>query len=233
MLVDIFSSFDDHNSVFLSAYVFVWTITLVLLLSFNSGYWLSGSRFSQTIMTPKSVIFSQISRSLGKSLGGFTSLLSGLFVFLIVFNLAGLIPYVFSATSHLAVTLSLGFPLWLSLIVSGVAFNPTSVAASLLPAGAPAALNPFLVIVETVSICVRPITLSVRLAANMSAGHIVLGLIGVYLSASVFVFPVTAMGLLVAVQVLYFMFEVGVSLIQAYIFSLLVTLYSDEHPKHL
>ena len=231
MLVDIFSSFDDHNSVFLSAYVFVWTISLVLLLSFNRGYWLRTSRFSQIFLTPKSVIFSQVTRSFGKNLGGFTRFLSGLFLFLIVFNLAGLIPYVFRATSHLAVTLTLGFPLWLSLIVSGVAFNPSSVAASLLPAGAPAALNPFLVIVETVRICVRPITLSVRLAANMRAGHIVLGLIGVYMRARVFIFPITAIGTLVVVQIIYFMFEIGVRLIQAYIFSLLLTLYSDEHPK--
>ena len=115
--------------------------------------------------------------------------------------------------------------------MSGALFNPSSAAARLLPGGAPAALNPFLVIVETVSLCVRPITLSIRLVANIRAGHIVLGLIGTYLSSGLFTYPTIAVASLIFIQVFYFMFEVGVALIQAYIFSLLVTLYSDDHPS--
>lgn len=101
--------------------------------------------------------------------------------------------------------------------------------AGLLPAGAPIALNPFLILIETVRILVRPITLSVRLVANMGAGHIVIGLIGTYLSSAVFSYSWLAFFVLLFVQVFYFVFEFGVSLIQGYIFSLLLTLYADEH----
>nr|AHA84995.1 ATP synthase subunit 6 [Lunella aff. cinerea STW-2013] len=229
MLVDIFSSFDDQNFVFMSLYILMWVCTLSVISAFNMSFWVSSTRWSFLINGPKAVIMSQLMRSFGVKLGGFVNVVSSLFLILIFLNLMGLIPYVFSVTSHLAVSFSLGLPFWLSLIVSGALFNPSSAAASLLPGGAPAALNPFLVLVETVSLCVRPITLSIRLVANMSAGHIVLGLIGTYLSSGLFVYGSLAVVVLIMVQVFYFMFEIGVALIQAYIFSLLVTLYSDDH----
>nr|YP_010976473.1 ATP synthase F0 subunit 6 [Volva habei]WNX95645.1 ATP synthase F0 subunit 6 [Volva habei] len=230
MLVDIFSSFDDNNQVFMSMYVLMWIFSLVSVLLFSSSYWVMSPRWSNVIMVFKDTVSSQIFRSLGLNLGGFINVISGLFLFLIFMNLSGLIPYVFSPTSHLAVSLSLGLPLWLSLIVSAIFFNPSSVVAGLLPMGAPAPLNPFLVIIETVSILVRPITLSVRLTANMSAGHIVLTLIGNYLTASFFMSSIFSMVLLLGIQVFYTIFEFGIGLIQAYIFCLLITLYSDEHP---
>nr|AXA45399.1 ATP synthase F0 subunit 6 [Otitoma sp. MNHN IM 2013-9848] len=230
MFMDIFSSFDDNNQVFMSLYVLMWMFSLVTIVFFSSSYWVASPRWMSMISTFKDTASSQIFRSYGMSMGGFMNIITALFLFLIVMNLSGLIPYVFSPTSHLAISLSLGLPLWLSLIVSAIIFNPSSVVAGLLPMGAPAPLNPFLVIIETVSIMVRPITLSVRLTANMSAGHIVLTLIGNYLTASMFISSVFSMLILLAIQVLYTIFEFGISLIQAYIFCLLITLYSDEHP---
>nr|AKL90663.1 ATP synthase F0 subunit 6 [Naria spurca] len=230
MLVDIFSSFDDNNQVFMSLYMLMWFFSLATILLFSSWYWVTSPRWSTVIMIFKDTVTSQIFRSFGLNLGGFINVMAGLFLFLIFINLSGMIPYVFSPTSHLAVSLSLGLPFWLSLIVSAVFFDPRSVVAGLLPMGAPAALNPFLVIVETVSIMVRPITLSVRLAANMSAGHIVLTLVGNYLTASIFMSSVFSTLLIILIQVFYTIFEFGISLIQAYIFCLLITLYSDEHP---
>nr|UEP17940.1 ATP synthase F0 subunit 6 [Sydaphera spengleriana] len=230
MLVDIFSSFDDNNQVFMSLYMLMWIFSLFSIILFSSFYWVTCPRWFSMIFTFKDTVSSQIFRSYGLLMGGFTNVVSGLFLLLIFMNLSGLVPYVFSPTSHLAVSLSLGLPLWLSLIVSAVVFNPSSVVAGLLPMGAPAPLNPFLVVIETVSIVVRPITLSVRLTANMSAGHIVLTLIGNYLTASFFMSSVFSMSLLVFIQVFYTIFEFGISLIQAYIFCLLITLYSDEHP---
>nr|YP_007627228.1 ATP synthase F0 subunit 6 [Potamopyrgus antipodarum]ADB93410.1 ATP synthase F0 subunit 6 [Potamopyrgus antipodarum]ADB93436.1 ATP synthase F0 subunit 6 [Potamopyrgus antipodarum]ADB93566.1 ATP synthase F0 subunit 6 [Potamopyrgus antipodarum] len=229
MLVDIFSSFDDNNQVFMSLYFLMWGFSLLTVLLFSSSYWLTVPRYDTIVKMFKETVTSQIFRSFGFNMGGFINIVTGLFLFLIFMNLSGLIPYVFSTTSHLAVSLSLGLPLWLSLIISAIFFNPSSVVAGLLPMGAPAPLNPFLVIIETVSILVRPITLSVRLTANMSAGHIVLTLVGNYLTASFFMSSMFSMLLLISIQVLYTIFEFGISLIQAYIFCLLITLYSDEH----
>nr|UVI60488.1 ATP synthase F0 subunit 6 [Haliotis sp. 1 KW-2022]UVI60514.1 ATP synthase F0 subunit 6 [Haliotis sp. 1 KW-2022]UVI60527.1 ATP synthase F0 subunit 6 [Haliotis sp. 1 KW-2022] len=231
MMADIFSSFDDHNSVFMSMYVLMWLCSLLVLLTFNMSIWTNTNRFNYLLSVPKSIISSQVTRSFGLKLGGFTNFMAALFSSLLILNLLGLVPYVFSNTSHLAMTLSLSLPLWMSLIISSAILNPSSTAAGLLPAGAPALLNPFLVLVETVSILVRPITLSIRLAANMSAGHIVLGLISTYLCSAIFIYPKVTLLTLMVIQTFYFMFEIGVSLIQAYIFSLLITLYSDDHAK--
>nr|YP_003204737.1 ATP synthase F0 subunit 6 [Fusiturris similis]ACF04844.1 ATP synthase F0 subunit 6 [Fusiturris similis] len=231
MLMDIFSSFDDNNQVFMSLYVLMWIFPLMTISLFSLSYWaMLPPQWASVISIFKDTVSSQIFRSYGMNMGGFMNIITALFLFLILMNLSGLMPYVFSPTSHLAVSLSLGLPLWLSLIVSAIFFNPSSVVAGLLPMGAPAPLNPFLVIIETVSIMVRPITLSVRLTANMSAGHIVLTLIGNYLTASLFMSSVLSMALLLMIQVLYTVFEFGIALIQAYIFCLLITLYSDEHP---
>ena len=230
MLVDIFSSFDDNNQVFISLYFLMWTFSLVVVLIFSSRYWITSPRWVMIIHTFKDTISSQVFRSFGLNLGGFVNVITGLFLFLIFLNLSGLIPYVFSPTRHLAVSLSLGLPLWISLLVSGVFFRPSSVVAGLLPMGAPAPLNPFLVLIETVSIIVRPITLSVRLMANISAGHIVLTLVGNYMTTRVLTAGIFSSILLVSIQVLYSVFEFGIGVIQAYIFCLLITLYSDEHP---
>nr|WHM50488.1 ATP synthase F0 subunit 6 [Helicostoa sinensis] len=230
MLVDIFSSFDDNNQIFMSMYMFIWLFSLTTIIIFSSNYWMMTPRHNTMISLLKSTVSSQIFRSLGFNMGGFINILTALFLFLIIMNLGGLIPYVFSPTSHLAVSLSIGLPLWLSLIISATLSAPASVIAGLLPMGAPAPLNPFLVIIETVSILVRPITLSVRLTANMSAGHIVLTLIGNYLTTSFFLSSTFSMFSLLMIQIFYTIFEFGICLIQAYIFCLLITLYSDEHP---
>lgn len=214
---------------FLSFVRVLWLGTLWVIVLFRVDYWVIGSRWLVIINSPKQIIYSQVFRSFGKNLGGFVNVVVGLFSFLLLTNLLGLFPYVFRRTRHLAVTFSLAFPFWFSLILSGFINNIYAFVAGLLPGGAPTSLNPFLVLVERLSICIRPITLSVRLAANMGAGHVVLGLIGTYLSSRFFCYPLLITLSLIIIQVIYFIFEFGVRLIQGYVFSLLVTLYADEH----
>lgn len=230
MLVDIFSSFDDNNQVFISLYILVWLFSLISILIFASSYWVIEPRYNRIIKIFKETASAQIFRSFGLNIAGFINILTALFLFLIFVNLSGLIPYVFSPTRHLAISLSLGLPLWISVIISAIFYNPRSVIAGLLPIGAPAPLNPFLVIIETVRIIVRPITLSVRLTANIRAGHIVLTLIGNYFTTRLFISSIFSIIILGAIQIFYTIFEFGICIIQAYIFCLLITLYSDEHP---
>jgi len=78
---------------------------------------------------------------------------------------------------------------------------------------------------------VRPITLSFRLAANMSAGHIVLTLVRVYLVFRIFVIGSSVIVFLFLVEVGYILFEFGICIIQAYIFCLLLSLYTEDHPS--
>nr|YP_007624880.1 ATP synthase F0 subunit 6 [Perinereis nuntia]AFU81101.1 ATP synthase F0 subunit 6 [Perinereis nuntia] len=231
MMLDIFSSFDPGINLinnFTSPLLF-WTMVSASIMLFSLSLWSTPSNLMILMNSVTKIMNDQGTRTRGLHLKGFNIVIVSLFIIIININLIGLLPAVFSYSSHLLFTLSFGMPLWLALILSAIAFNTTSWIASLLPGGAPHWLNPFLVLIETISISVRPLTLSFRLAANMSAGHIVLTLIGTYCAASMFS---SLIGLIVlfSIQMGYIMFEIGICLIQSYIFCLLLSLYADDHP---
>ena len=231
MILDIFSSFDPQilKSAQIRSRSF-WVTVIIPLLFFYPSLWVAPRYYWILYWAPVSVIKSQVRRTLGKKIKGFNSIVIPLFILIIISNLRGLRPYVFRHTAHLSITLTYGFPLWLGILLSGFVKSPRLFIAGLLPGGAPAWLNPILVLIETVRISVRPLTLSFRLAANIRAGHIVLGLIGVYASGAI-ITSVWVFIFLIIIQILYVLFEVGICLIQGYIFCLLLTLYSDDHPQ--
>lgn len=232
MIIDIFSSFDPAiNSLFSISPLTFWTLNITLITLIHPSFWNRTSRLQVINYIPLNIIYEQNARAFSFHLKGFASILSALFVIIIVINFIGLIPYIFSTSSHLIFTFAFGLPLWLRLIISGIYTSPTSTAASLLPRGAPWWLNPFLIVVETSRIAVRPITLSFRLAANIRAGHILMGLISVYLSYALFISGPIATISLFLLQIGYTMFEMGICLIQAYVFCLLLSLYRDDHPN--
>jgi ATP synthase subunit 6 len=123
----------------------------------------------------------------------------------------------------------MGLPLWLSLILSRFFNRFSRFIGSLLPGGAPDVLNPFLVLIERVRILVRPITLSFRLRANITAGHVILSLIRSYVIRGIFLISWWSFIFLFLLQMGYIIFEVGICFLQSYIFCLLLTLYADEH----
>nr|AMO27002.1 ATP synthase F0 subunit 6 [Amynthas sp. 3 LZ-2016] len=229
MMPDIFSSFDPYmyNTLFPSnSLPIIMNMALILLI--QAGYWMINTRQLTLIAPLKSTMFTQLSRTFSYKLKGTSSILSSTFIILIMVNLMGMVPYAFSTSSHLIFTLALGFPMWLSYIISSAAFSPKKTMAHLLPDGAPDWLNPFLVIIETTSIVVRPLTLSFRLAANMSAGHIVLSLVGIYWASAWFTSTFGA-SMLILTTLGYVLFEFAICMIQAYIFCLLLSLYSEDH----
>jgi len=229
MILDIFSSFDPYvfNSLIPSTNIFI-LLNIIIISSLNSLFWLRPTREIVSIYSITSIIISQLTRTFIVSLKGIRSIVSTLFTLIITINLLGLIPYIFSTSRHLIFTLSLGLPLWLRLILSSFTKAPKASIAHFLPDGAPDWLNPFLVLIETTRIVVRPATLSFRLAANIRAGHIVLRLVRVYSAASIFNLGIATISLLI-VTIGYILFEAAICIIQAYIFCLLLSLYADDH----
>lgn len=229
-MLDIFSSFDPAISIiFATSPLLFWRINIITILIIAPIFWRRPSSFFWLWSYPIDLINAQTLRTNTTNLKGLSGVLISLFIFIIIINFIGIAPYVFSASSHLIFTFTLGLPLWLSLILSSSLYSPYSTIARLLPRGAPAWLNPFLILIETISTAVRPITLSVRLAANISAGHIVLTLLRVYLVFTILSFISSASVLLFFIQVGYTLFEIGICLIQAYIFCLLLSLYTEDH----
>merc|ERR1712203_794991 len=93
-------------------------------------------------------------------------------------NLIGLAPYIFTRSSHMSFTLTLALPIWLGRILLSMKNQYNRLFAHLVPTGTPGALIPVIVIIDTVSNVIRPGSLSIRLAANIVAGHLLLTLLG-------------------------------------------------------
>ena len=147
-----------------------------------------------------------------------------IFFFIIFSNFIGLIPYIFTRTSHLSITIVLALPIWLGTILYSIVFQYNNLLAHLVPLGTPSFLIPIIVVIETVRNIIRPITLSIRLAANMVAGHLLLTLLGSQgPNIRIIIIRVLLLRL-----VLLLILEVAVACIQSYVFTILSSLYLNE-----
>ena len=190
-------------------------------------FWKKSRNLFSFITVVMSTAIELVRRRLSGLIGGATSLFTSLFLMLITLNLFGLVPYVFRLTSHLAINLAISLPLWLAIIMIGRSYDLGTLLAHFQPIGSPTFLNPFLCVIELLRNLVRPVTLAVRLTANLRTGHILIGLLGLGFVNR----RLIGMMLVIVLGMFYFMFEIGVCFVQAYIFTLLPTLYSDEHPS--
>nr|AWT08147.1 ATPase subunit 6 [Sternopygus macrurus] len=155
-------------------------------------------------------------------------MLTSLMIFLLSINLLGLLPYTFTPTTQLSLNMGLAVPFWLATVIIGMRNQPTASLGHLLPEGTPIPLIPILIIIETISLFIRPLALGVRLTANLTAGHLLIQLI----ATAVFVLlpMMTTVAILTAtVLFLLTLLEIAVAMIQAYVFVLLLSLYLQEN----
>nr|BAD20556.1 ATPase 6 [Buergeria buergeri] len=155
-------------------------------------------------------------------------MLSSVMIFLLGINILGLFPYTFTPTTQLSLNLGIAVPLWLATVLIGLRKQPTVSLAHLLPEGTPTPLIPVLIIIETISLFIRPVALAVRLTANLTAGHLLIQLIS---SATLAIFNISlSLALLTFVLlILLTILEIAVAMIQAYVFVLLLSLYLQEN----
>lgn len=221
MITNLFSVFDPSSRLRISLN---WIIIGLSLFIIPIGKWRVSSRrvkLTQEILESFNKEIYPILNPRGKVS---IVIFSTLFFFVIVSNLLGLLPYVFTRTRHLAVTLRVALPLWLGYFSYGWANGPKWILAHLLPQGTPLLLIPFIVVIERVRRIIRPITLAVRLIANIVAGHLLLTLARNAVQFSVWLSPVT----IVITQVALVILEIAVAVIQAYVLVILRVLYSRE-----
>nr|VFU78829.1 ATP synthase 6 [Proasellus ortizi] len=220
-MTNLFSIFDPSSSFPLSLN---WTSTFVGLIIIPPSLFLFKSRPSFMLTKMMIYLFKEISILLPTKTHHFMVFLLSLF-FLIMFNNSlGLFPQIFTASSHLVFTMSLALPLWATYYFYGWANKFKDMMAHLVPNGTPSILIPFMVVIETVSSLIRPLTLAVRLAANMIAGHLLMVLLSNY--ASIFSPSMTLTVILS--QILLLILETAVAVIQAYVFMVLSVLYVSE-----
>ena len=153
----------------------------------------------------------------------FTPFLLTLFFFILTCNLLGLAPGGFTATSNLNVTGALAVVSFFTFIVAGmIALGPVGYIKHMVPRGTPRLMAPVVVVLETISLFVRPIALMIRLGANMTAGHIVI----LIMIGFIFLFQNVAVSIVsIPMAVAITLLELIVAFIQAYVFTLLTALY--------
>nr|YP_010947991.1 ATP synthase F0 subunit 6 [Opostomias mitsuii]WMI34967.1 ATP synthase F0 subunit 6 [Opostomias mitsuii] len=175
------------------------------------------SRFTQQLLLPLNP-------------GGhkWAAIFASLMLFLITLNILGLLPYTFTPTTQLSLNLGLAVPLWLATVIIGMRNQPTAALGHLLPEGTPTLLIPVLIVIETISLFIRPLALGVRLTANLTAGHLLIGLIS---TAAVVLLPIMPTVAILTTTILFLLtlLEVAVAMIQAYVFVLLLSLYLQEN----
>lgn len=155
-------------------------------------------------------------------------ILISLIIFIATTNLLGLLPHSFTPTAQLSINLAMAIPLWAGTVFTGLRFKTKNSLAHFLPQGTPTPLIPILVVIETISLFIQPVALAVRLTANITAGHLLIHLIG---SAALALITINflATSLTLIILMLLTILEIAVALIQAYVFTLLVSLYLHDN----
>nr|QIP52907.1 ATP synthase F0 subunit 6 [Myonycteris brachycephala] len=155
-------------------------------------------------------------------------MLMSLILFIGSTNLLGLLPHSFTPTTQLSMNLGMAIPLWAGTVVLGFRHKTKASLAHFLPQGTPIPLIPMLIIIETISLFIQPMALAVRLTANITAGHLLIHLIGGATLALLNISIVTSL-ITFIILVLLTILEFAVALIQAYVFTLLVSLYLHDN----
>jgi F-type H+-transporting ATPase subunit a len=159
-----------------------------------------------------------------------------LFMFILVSNMIGLVPYAFTISSHLIVTAALALLVFFTVLIYGFYKNGLHFFNLFVPKGIPVYILPLIVFIEVLSFLSRPISHSVRLFANMLAGHITLKVFAGFVTmlgamgAAGWAGAVLPLGLTVALTAL----ELLVAFLQAYVFTILTCIYLNDaiHPGH-
>lgn len=209
-------------------------ITLLTLVATGRGAVVPG-RIQSLVEMAYEFVASTVRSSAGEEGMRFFPFVFSLFMFILLLNLFGLVPYGFTVTSHIIITFGLAALVIGVVIVYGVMKHGTHFFGLFVPSGVPGWLLPLLVVIEIISFISRPISLSVRLFANMLAGHIALKVFGgfvVALGGAGVLAVLSPLPLLMAIALTALEFLVAG--LQAYVFTVLTCIYLNDaiHPGH-
>ena len=206
--------------------VLCFTLFLSLLFAFLLGRWnkLVPNRRQSALELSLGTIRNIVSAGLGEEGRKFVPFVFSIFLFILLLNVIGLVPATFAQTSHISITFTLAIVLFFVCVFVTIAKRGIfGFIKSFIPAGTPWWLAPLLFVLELFSYLVRPVSLSVRLAANMIAGHVMLDVIAFFV-VMMGVFGIVPFSFLSVLMV----FELFVAFLQAYIFSIFSCVYLNE-----
>nr|YP_009710879.1 ATP synthase F0 subunit 6 [Olidiana ritcheriina]QFZ99637.1 ATP synthase F0 subunit 6 [Olidiana ritcheriina] len=213
MMMNLFSTFDPSTGMM----SINWISMVMPMIIIPIKFWNNSNKMMLTMKNINMFMFNEIKSSL--KLKGSSIIMISLMTYILITNMNGLLPYMFTSSSHLSFSLAMAFPMWLSSMIFGWINKPKMMLIHLIPMGTPTMLMPFMVLIESISNLIRPGSLAVRLSANMIAGHLIMALLGSNHTYTLFV---------MIILMILMTFELAVSTIQAYVFTTLINLYSSE-----
>lgn len=221
MIINLFSVFDPTSYWGISLN---WIIIIIVIFYYPNKYYLFSRGFYilfKSLFVGIRKVFHEVSFPNYIALN-FVCVIT--FIYLVINNLMGLFPFVFTGTAHPLITLGLGLVLWISFFLIGWGRDFKNRAAHLVPNGSPIILAPLIVLIERVRHLIRPFTLSIRLAANIMAGHLIIGLLSRIRLINVLGFSIS-----IIFQRILLVLEFGVAIIQGFVFRILLLLYALEY----
>jgi F-type H+-transporting ATPase subunit a len=230
----------DHAIYFTNSSAYM-LLAVVLISALMIGGSAGGQLVPGRLQSMAEITYEFVATTLRSTAGAegmkFFPLIFTLFMFICVSNLVGVIPYTFTLSSHIIVTATLALLVFFTVLIYGFYKNGLKFFKIFVPSGIPIFILPLVVFIEVFSFFLRPVSHSVRLFANMLAGHIALkvfagfvALLGVSLGALGWVGGVLPLALTVAIYAL----EILVAFLQAYVFAILTCIYLNDalHPGH-
>jgi ATP synthase subunit 6 len=216
-------SLTNLNIVVLSTVFLLLTVNYV----FDKSYNYIPHNWQIVMESVYQFVFSIISEQAGRKGMKYFPHLVTIFLLILFFNLSGLAPFGFTASSHVIITFSLALSYFIAWIIVGIKELGPKFLYVFCPRNMPLWLLPLLICVEFLSFCLRPISLGVRLFANMLAGHILLHILAgacIYLLTKLIILALPAFAIIGAIGVL----ELGIGFLQAYIYVILLAIYLKD-----
>jgi F-type H+-transporting ATPase subunit a len=212
------------------------TVILVFMLGATRSRALVPGRLQTVAEMSYEFVVTTLRNTAGPEGMKFFPLVFSLFMFILVLNVIGIIPYTFTVTSHIIITVSLALLVFVTVLVYGFWNHGLRFFKLFVPSGIPIYILPLVTFIEVLSFLSRPVSHSVRLFANMLAGHITLKVFGGFVTmlgafgVLGWLGAVLPLGLTVALTAL----ELLVAFLQAYVFAILTCIYLNDaiHPGH-
>nr|AGN73939.1 ATP synthase F0 subunit 6 [Aphis glycines]AGW80614.1 ATPase subunit 6 [Aphis glycines] len=217
MTTNLFNIFDPSTTIF--NLEMNWISTFIIIIFMPNLLWILPNRINWMMLKTLNILNNEMLMLYKmKKIKSPSFLFISLFMFILLNNFFSLFPYIFSSSSHMVFSITLALPFWFFFIMFSVCKNTKNMIAHLIPLNTPIYLAPLMTIIETMSIIIRPMSLSIRLTANLIAGHLLMTLLN-YNSLMI---------IIILIQMFMMTFELCVAFIQSYVFSILSSLYSSE-----
>ncbi len=211
-------------------YLIIVSLIIIFYSSIIRHNYLGSSRWGVSVIAIYDTILNLVNGQIGRKGGYYFPLIFTIFNFILIANLISMIPYSFAISAQLVAVVSFSLTLWIGNVVLGLYLHGWGFFALFVPSGTPLALVPVLVLIEALSYASRAISLGLRLGANILSGHLLMLILGsliISLMSSSFLGFVSGIIPILAVVAITIL-EFGIAIIQAYVFSILLSGYIKD-----